>query len=216
MVDESKPVSITSNIIDRFKLRHPSIVQLLPQDFFLPIANVTVAWGFFEAAFEQALAAMTMSNGIPDDDWRGFSFRRRRGLFDELLDATFPADPSVVALGRAVVRDSEPLYAKRNLVVHGRMAMEISVDNGAQIVRLQCVGRFKRKELRDAFTADQLDDLYYQIAHLHGRLAVMMDGNLGPPVTSPGTQTLQAFLTTNRQTDPTASTPPSPPQPSGG
>jgi hypothetical protein len=64
MSDTSEPFSISSIIIDRYKLRNPSLVPILPADFMPAIGKVAVAWGFFETAFERFLMALTKADDL--------------------------------------------------------------------------------------------------------------------------------------------------------
>jgi hypothetical protein len=194
MSDAPEPFNTTSIIIDRYKLRNPSHVPMLPAVFMAPVGKVAVAWGFFEAAFDRLLAALAAAEGLPDDDWRGFSFRRRRKVFTKLMGHALNDCPSVIRLAAEIANDSQGAYSKRNLVVHGQLSIGFSVEGGAQVVRLVCVGRANRQEVRGDFTVDELDDLFYEIAHLSGRVHALASAEVGQPPSSPETQKLRALL----------------------
>jgi hypothetical protein len=196
------PFQISSIIIDRWKLRNPSALLLIPAEFPAEIGKVTFAWSFFETAFEGGLEAFTAAHAIPEDKWRGWSFRRRRTLFRELLGKTFGDCPNVLAYGEEIATASEPLYLKRNLVVHGRLQFEFVSGPDGQLVKLACSGRQNRRLVRESFTKDELDDLFYEIAHLMGRLNCLLTGDIGLPPTSPETPKLRAFLETNHPLGP--------------
>ncbi|HUO98520.1 MAG TPA: hypothetical protein VMU01_07615, partial [Rhizomicrobium sp.] len=78
-------------------------------------------------------------------------------------------------------------------------------------VKLVCEGRHKGSDVREVFTVDELDDLYYAIGHLNGRFNSVAMGDIGQAETSPETQTLRAFLSSNHPTYPMPSKLPAPP-----
>jgi hypothetical protein len=199
---EAKPFEIPTIILDTWKLRNPSVVLLIPAIFPAEIGKITFAWSYFETAFEGALEALAAANGVSDDKWRGFNFRRRRTLFRELLNSTFGDCVEVVRFGESIARDSEPLYLKRNLVVHGKLQVDFINDGGVQSVKLACTGRQNRRTVREAYTADELDDLFYEIAHLMGRLNQLLTADIGLPATAPEALKLQAFLQANHPIGP--------------
>jgi hypothetical protein len=185
---------------------------MLPADFVPAIGKLAVAWGFFEDAFDRFLEMLATAEGVHEDKWRGLSFRRRRKLFSKLIACALGDCPSAIQLGAEIVRDSEPAYQNRNIVVHGRLSTGFTNHDGSPIVSLVCVGRANRKEVQSDFTADQLDDMFYDIAHLSGRLHLLETGNLPLPPSSPEIPRLLAFLSTNRQPDPKLPMPQTPPR----
>lgn len=169
---------------------------MIPAVFPAEIGKITFAWSFFETAFEGALEALGAANSVPEDKWRGWSFRRRRTMFWELLNKSFADCPTVLTCGETIATHGARLYLKRNLIVHGKLEMELINEGGVQLVKLRCTGRQNRRPVTESFTADQLDNLFYEIAHLMGHLNCLLTGDVGLP-TSPERQKLEAFLKTN-------------------
>jgi hypothetical protein len=213
---QTTPLSIAFNIIDRWKLKQPSCLPLLPPEFFPAIGKVATAWGMFETLFDNLLIALMKGGGSTDEKWRGLSFRKRRNLCRKKMHEVLSQCPKAIADVDAALTGSESLYPKRNLIVHGRMStcFKTSVKDGERIteISLECAGRYSGNEVREVFTADELDDLYYEIAHLCGLINSVSTASLGLPQASPEIQTLRDFLSNNHPTYPNPTRLAPPPQ----
>jgi len=209
------PWSFSTDIIDTWKMKAPFTTLTLPPQFLPAIGRVATGWGFFETIFENLLIAFQKAHGVTDENWRGLNFRRRRTLFRERMNQVLTACPTAIRHLESVLDDIEPLYRKRNLAVHGRMSMHVRTfthdGKPSGEVKLVCEGRYRGVEIREDFTLDELDDLYYEIGHLNGRLNAVGMGDLGLPPSSPETRTLRAFLSSNHPTYPMPRKLPSPP-----
>jgi hypothetical protein len=204
---------IPTLILDTWKMRNPSTVTLIPAEFPALIGRVAYSWGEFEVIFEAMLAALIKADGLGEAKRRDNTFKSRRRLFKELWAKHLADDcPLATQLLDTVFAEIDANYRRRNLAVHGRMMTEFG---GANIVRLVCIGRYSGQDVVERFTADELDDLFYEIIHLNGRLNYVATGCPRMP-TSPETQRLRAFLSTNHPTYPTQATLAPPPQSSRG
>ena len=200
------PPSIELNIIDTWKLKRPSCLPLLPPQFFPAIGKVAYAWGTFETLFENLLIAVMKASGNPNENWRRITFRKRRTLCQHKMREVLDQCPAAIADIDKALTGSESSYLKRNLVVHGKMGVRLhtSEQNGVQIAAtiLQCTGRYNGQDLMQEFTVDDLDDLYYEIAHHSGLINAVCTADLGLPQSSPETQLLRDFLSNNHPTYP--------------
>lgn len=168
MSDQPSTVGIATNIVDTWKLKHPSAMIMLPEAFFPAIGHVVTSWGFFESLFENFLAALVMANGTAKENWRSESFPKRRKLFAAEARRAFEGFPAIIGYLESILNDSIPIQQKRNLVTHGRLSAQISSVESQ--VKLICVGFHKGQERREDFNREELDDLHYEIVHLAGRL----------------------------------------------
>lgn len=128
-----------------------------------------IAWGIFDSAFVGLLTAMLRHAGTEAGykGWEHFSFDRRLALFNDELSACFSHAPDLMARLTALSADSEPLQIKRNVLVHGQIALQIGPHEEP---RLTAVGRHRGRQIIETFSTDQIDDLYYEIIHLAGRM----------------------------------------------
>jgi len=205
----SERFEVPSIVLDTWKLRNPSFVPLLPAEFMPVTGRVAVMWGHFETIFEGLLIALAKAEGLAEADWRSANFRKKRALLRELWEThLLPICPRVTQELDAIFPDIEPLYVRRNLAVHGQMSTAFDVEDGRGVARLICVGRHRGREIRESFSSDQLDDLFYAVAHLAGRLARIAQGNplsVRPP--SPEILFLRDFLETKHPTYPNVAMP---------
>lgn len=215
----SESRGVDFSIIDTHKLKRPFHILSLPPAYFSEIGKVATAWGTFDTIFEAFLVALLSAAG-PQAGWKGLTFRKKRILFTDRMKIALARCPTARAQLHSVLDDIEPLYKKRNLAVHGRMLTRIEVfdrDDGTKEVRtrLVCKGYYKGAEVQEVFTIDELDDLFYEIAHLNGRLnRVALGFPDHAPEASPEIQTLRDFLSNNHPTYPNPATQPRQLQPS--
>jgi hypothetical protein len=191
--------------IDSSKVKSPSLVMMaVPPEFFTTIGLVTTSWGQFETLFDSFLMALAKANAL-DDAWRNLNFRKRRKLFRDEMAKVFATAPDIISYIEAILDDTISIYVRRNLVVHGHLTVEVSTKtiagNATGTIRLLCVGRYRGREIQRSLTWDELDDLFYEIAHLNGRLNVISTAQV-PSLSSSDRSLLQAFLSNNHPTYP--------------
>ena len=99
------------------------------------------------------------------------------------------------------------LFPKRNLLAHGHLMTEITpaklTTSGKAEAKLIAIGRLNGREVQEKFTADELDDLYYELAHLLGKIVAVSTGHRRERgMSSQDISLLRAFLATNHPTFP--------------
>jgi hypothetical protein len=205
---------VTSIIIDRFKLKQPSFIPLLPDEFFPAIGKVAVMWGHLETIFEGLLTALADAEGLKEADWRFLNFRKKRTKLRELWETHLsPLCPQITQHLDLLLGELDAPYQRRNLAVHGQMMIEFGAVDGKGVAKLVCTGRYNGKQLKESFTANDLDDLFYQIANLTGRLTLIAQGHPWKFSTStPEKSFLQDFLSKHHPTFPNPATLPRPPR----
>jgi hypothetical protein len=205
--------------IDSWKTKSPSLfMAVVPPEFFTTIGLVATSWGQFETLFDNFLAGLVKAHAL-DDTWRKLKFRKRRKLFRDEMAKAFAAAPAIVSYIEPILDDTDSIYVRRNLVVHGHLSVEVSTETidgkSGGTIRLLCVGRYRGREIRQSFMWGELDDLFYEIGHLNGRLHVLSTAQV-PSLSSSDRSLLQAFLSSNHPTYPIPTNLPPQPQSSPG
>jgi len=191
-----EPKGFSFSIIDTWKLKLPSVYLALPPEFINHVGGVVIAWGMFDKAFEDFLTAVLAHTGNAYKGWQFFSFEQRRGIFETELPLCFAEAPTIMALLKDLIADSYPLQIKRNVLVHGTITLQINPERPLLIA----TGKYKKQEITETFTSDQIDDFYYAIIHLAGRMAQFVRPDavgFVPPLPSTEISLLQAVLSKN-------------------
>jgi hypothetical protein len=190
------PSGYSLSIIDTWKLKLPSVYLALPAEFINHVGGIVIAWGMFDKAFEDFLTAILAHTGSIYKGWQFFSFEQRRGIFETEFPLCFSNAPTVMTLLSALIADSYPLQIKRNVLVHGSITLQINPERPLLIA----IGEHKKQPVTETFTTDQIDDLYYAILHLAGRMAQFVRPEMVgfvPPLPSHEISLLQDVLSKN-------------------
>jgi hypothetical protein len=209
------------------KTRAPSPFRAVAiPDLFCPwIGKIAVTWSFFENALDNFILALSKASGGPaEKEWMRQNFKKRSKLFRELAGSVFSANPELVGSLVAISIDAGELQWKRNFLLHGRLRSVLKLVHTHPTLEdlhieasLFAKSRHNGKELEISFDEKALEDLFYGIAHVSGRLEEMSSLNSHPPkLTSDDIFQLRAFLVANHPSLPTPNTPPPQPQSSGG
>jgi len=103
-----------------------------------------------------------------------------------------------------VIADSAEIHRDRNILVHGKVWVKIEIGNVVDgrisgTIAITCAGIHRSKQVVREFRLAALEDLYYEEAHLHGRLGALIDGSDALPIAPSERLFLQAFLEKNYQ-----------------
>ena len=100
------------------------------------------------------------------------------------------------------MNDAAALYWKRNIIVHGKIIMEMAY--ATRETRLIAAGKHKGKHISLRFLPDELEQLFYDISHVEGRLKqYLTDDPKIPNASSTDVQFLQDFFQNSRPNPPT-------------
>lgn len=188
--------SIALTIIDRQKLRLPSVYVALPPEFVSNLGGVIIAWGMFEQSFKSFLEAMIRKTGSIFSGWEYSSFERQHRIFNQELRTCFDGYPNIVEGLSRILDESLPLQIKRNVLTHGKL--EINFNNAQPQIIAR--GRHKKLDFVDVFTTDSIDNFYYELIHLAGRMRMFvspMGLSFSPPLSSEEISALKDFLIKN-------------------
>ncbi len=173
MVDQPETYRIKFITPNHSKLRRPSSFVVLPAEIVSYIGQITLIWGMFDNDFQEFLFAMMALTHSKDDAWTRFPFDRKDDLFRKKLSEIFRIRPAIHLLLLHILDEALALQIKRDLLVHGRIIVktERSDENGESKVTLIATGRKKRRIVEEYFTEDDIESLYYDLAHLSGKMA---------------------------------------------
>jgi hypothetical protein len=186
---------ISLTIIDTWKVKLPSVYIALPPEFINHVGGVVIAWGLFEKAFEDFLTAMIAETGNIYKGWQFFSLEQKRGIFEDEMTQCFSTCTDILFRLSTLMADTKSLQAKRNVLVHGQIALKID-----GMVPSLIATRNKGQEATETFTKDGIDDLYYQIIYAAGRMNQFLfpeDVPFLPPLSLPDKSRLLTVLSKN-------------------
>lgn len=197
------------------EVRAPKPFRAVPiPDIFCPwIGKIAVTWSFFENAFDNYLLALTRANGGPPErEWARQNFKKRNQLFRILCQSVFSGHPAVIEKLCSVSIDAKEVQWQRNFILHGKMHSVLeAVHKRSDLADLHIEAtlfsrsRHDGKDMTISFDERGLEDLFYKIAHVSGRLEElsMLDANL-QGLTSDDKSRLRDFLAANHPSPATA------------
>jgi|SRR5450631_3926644 len=188
-----EPKGVSFSIIDTWKLKLPSVYLALPPDFINNVGGIVIAWGMFEKAFEDLLASMLLQTGNANKGWQNFSFEQKRGMFLAELPLCFEQEPELIGRLTALVAETHALQIKRNVLVHGQLTVRLA----SGLAELIAQGVFKKQPIIETFTTETINDFYYDVLHLAGRMVEFARPDAAeyvPPLPSQEISLLQAVL----------------------
>jgi hypothetical protein len=172
---EITPAAVALSLpkINLLKARGPLWLPPVEEDCLPFLGGIAISWGGYEQLFLKILiAAIEATNST--DKWTGISYDKRCDLLRKHMRIYFAAHPLVVLHFEGIVTDSFPLQFKRNLLVHGHLSFKAYTkwSEGEPQPRSAIVatGRHKGQYITQEFGRDELEDLYYALLNLAGRL----------------------------------------------
>ena len=156
------------------KLRRPSTFVTLPPEFLSYLGQIAVLWGMFETSFEELLEALLKANVYDEKRWQGFSFEQKVELFKRELKKLFWCYPRISLYISQIINDAKSLQAKRNLLLHGNLIIEIKTKDDVYQppdIAIVAVGRRKKQKIVERFTLEVIENLFFDLCHLGGRMA---------------------------------------------
>lgn len=166
-------ISYTFNVD---KLQLPFSFPPVPPTFFPLVGSIAIIWGDFELAVDELIVALLNATGIDEPRWRFKSFRERRRLLIRGVKQQFPVHNTIVEYYTRILDDASNIMWKRNALVHGKYVASIRNDRDGKFTHFITVnGTQNGKEIELSGTLDQIEDIYYEVGHINGRLREMLD-----------------------------------------
>jgi len=185
---------VVLTVIDLWKLRTPSIYIPLPPELISHVGGVVIAWGMFEKALEFFLTAVLHETAKTYKGWQRFSLTQRCEILRTEAAVCFADCADLLGRLFAFMDDIEPLQIKRNALVHGTLSLQLIP------VALIATYQHQGQPIQITLTKDQIDDLYYELIYLAGRMNQFSDPatvSFEPPLSSPDKSRLLDVLSRN-------------------
>jgi hypothetical protein len=205
--------------MDTAFMKLPFLSPPYHHSYLAPLGAVLVQWGAYEGEFEDLLKSLIRFNGREHLEMdRGYKRRIRR--FKEEVALAFFGSAELINHCINTVNSASSIYWKRNLLAHGRLETHLvfegqldtlSTDDFAMSIIAS--GERSGKELVHEFSMMDLKKLYYEIGHLHGKIAQVASSHIGTISQLPSREklALQNFQRMGRPFPATSSTPAPPP-----
>jgi hypothetical protein len=190
-------------------MKRPSAPIMLSSVLAVLIGRIVLTWSSFERQFDDLLAAILRANGTDEPNWNTRSFRRRRQLMRAEAAKFFSAHPEINGYIRNIFHDTVELQESRNFIAHGKIW--IKVETGEYTPAGDLPGRITLIFIRESrggphkqeFTSEQLETLFYDLAHLTGRLGAIILNAESLSFSLPDRSFLQEFLNRDYRSPPT-------------
>ena len=181
--DGSGRIDIDPIVLDPRLTKIPSLIPAYPPVFLAPLGAIVLQWGAFEALHKDILNALVVfNNTLGERVLPGFERRRKR--FKVEARKAFDGLDSIIAHVISLNGDAKPLYLDRNALAHGELISCLKWDfpagnRNVDGIQFSIVAKHDQngQETEKSFTMLQLQALFYNIAHLGGRLNELTQEN---------------------------------------
>lgn len=213
---------------DKTRVKQPFSAVPIPDDYCGWIGKVTVTWSILESRIDDLITALLADTAItPPERWERTNFKKRKTLCKDLAVSAFNAEPGILSEIRWILGEAADLHWRRNFIVHGHLQSKLHfrppVVSGSYLgkpridLELTATSRHNGKQVSLTWTTRGMEDLFYAVGHVHGRLVQLTSPDDLPPLLSSGEKSrLRAFLLDSHPNLPKPPTPEGPPQPSEG
>ena len=173
--DKFEVLVAAATYLDTSRAQSPSAPLAIPDRFCAPIGRIVATWGQFEAQFIDFLEAMIEQNGTQSTQTPRF-FRKRVQRFRNEMKLCFAPLPGLLDYLESLLTDATDLQWQRNVVAHGVYTSLVHVKKAANSpsvfvdVKMEATGVQNGKPVTLTLDKEGLENLYYKIAHLAGRM----------------------------------------------
>lgn len=181
--------------INREKTRDPSAFPPISTQMIYSLGQVASFWSLFEQHFEVALERLIILNENDDEDWRERlrGKKRRKRLLIEARQF-FAGHEVFVHFLEETIGYANRLSKARNALLHGKIIHRFRGPSN----NLKFWIEVESKDGKWSYTAEELEDLAYHIAHLAGLMSyITADPNENEQLSSQDRQRLQDFQASN-------------------
>lgn len=183
---QSKTITRTApgiKVMSYNKTRAPRPFRAVPiPDIFCPwIGKIAITWSFFENSFDNYIVALTRANGgPPEQEWARHNFKKRNSLFRRLSKSVFEKSPFLSEKLLSISSDAKEAQWQRNFLLHGKLHCVLKAVHNDPLLSdlhieatLFANSRHNGKDTTISFDELGLENLFYSIAHISGRLEEM-------------------------------------------
>lgn len=161
-------VQITS--IDPSKIIDPFDTFPIDDLFYRHTGMIALTWSRVESQLNSLILALQKSQNVPQIVEKT-SFKKRKELCKSLGELAFKIHPSIFNELFGILADAADLQWKRNFVLHGEIRNELEAVGEAKIKStLFATSTYNNSEITLSFSVNDLENLFYRIANVSGRL----------------------------------------------
>jgi hypothetical protein len=197
----NEPVVLEMAPLDTRRIKTPSALSSPPTEFLIPAGRVVLSWSGVEQSMDQLITRMLVITAQSEPGWQHRNFRKRKDLFRKLVKIAFDKRSFLKSYALGAMDDAATLYWKRNVLTHGKIIMEMG--GPTREIRLIATGTHNGKTVSIRMLPDELEQIFYDIAHIDGRLTQFLsESPKVPGASSQDIQFLQDFSQSSRTTAP--------------
>lgn len=183
--------------VDGAKIKSPYHVPAISKVFSGLIGQVAFVWADFENEFDLFLQGLVDATAYPEE-WKLLKYKTRARVFRTLIGAYFVTNPTIVRYTETIIGKAAKLQELRNNLAHGRLSCELKIqgpDLDHQYITATLLVYLRRSDQVVRYGPKQIEDGYYEIAHLSGLMHRLSSPEKPPkPVSSPDKLVLLDFL----------------------
>lgn len=199
--NSNEPMVLELAPFDTRRIKKPSTLFSAPTEFLIHAGRVVLSWSGIEQSMDRLITRMLIVTDQSEPGWQRRNFRKRKKLFRDLVEIAFHQNLFLESYALETMNDAATLYWKRNVIVHGKIIMEMA--GSTREIRLIATGIHNGKTVSIRVLPDELEQIFYDIAHVDGRLTQFLSENPKiPGASSQDKQFLQEFLRNSRPTPP--------------
>jgi len=173
--NDNEPMILEMAPVDTRRIKKPSSLFSAPINFLIPAGRVVLSWSGVEQSMDRLIARMLIVVGQPEPGWEHRNFRKRKKLFRDLVKIAFHDNSFLESYALEIMNDAATLYWKRNVITHGKIIMEMA--RSTREIRLIATGKHNGKAVSIRVLPDELEQIFYDIAHVNGRLSQFLRGD---------------------------------------
>lgn len=189
--------------LDPTKARLPMRFAPIPPELLPYLGQIALNWGGFETSFDRVLEAMIDHNKSASLEGRR-TFNERRKRFMKEARMAFAQHPVLHGYVLEILNDCASIQLDRNLLLHASIEVRVRItaspgDGIRHSVAIVATGQKANKPVVRTFDLEALEELYYAVAHLAGRMAELTEQEPAiPGLSSPDRSWLRTLLASYR------------------
>ena len=197
--NSNEPMVLEMAPFDTRRIKKPSALFSAPTEFLISAGRVVLSWSGVEQSMDRLIARMLIVTGQSEPSWQRRNFKKRNRLFRDLVKIAFHENSFLESYALETMNDAATLYWKRNVIVHGKIIMEMA--SSTRQIRLIATGIHNGKTVSIRVLPDELEQIFYDIAHVDGRLIQFLSEN--PKVPGASSLDIQFLRDFSRSSHPT-------------
>lgn len=193
-------MELTSLNYDKTRCKSPIFSVPLHESFAPHIAHCLLLWGRSEIMLRRILSVMVE---LTDSEKPHISMQKQISAFLNLTPVCFEGHDELIEHLITMGKDIREKSVARNLLAHGDMVANMPGNT------ITLTGRHRGKDIQQEFTTQDVEQLFYDISHIAGRLLylshpkLIRDDHYWPQIPLRSIQLLQKTFGTTGLNPPT-------------